>query len=122
MKRRFTFLMAAFALLAFLAIPMGMRGQTTVIQTTFSSVSGQVDDDANVSYACYKGGGTSAPAVNSNAIRLYQNSANQTGGYVVIGVSEKAACVFYAFLFLLPVNGSLHSLRVIWSIISSSTN
>ena len=88
MKRRFTFLMAAFALLAFLAIPMGMRGQTTVTQTTFSSVSGQVDDDANVSYACYKGGGTSAPAVNSNAIRLYQNSANQTGGYVVIGVSE----------------------------------
>ena len=33
MKRRFTFLMAAFALLAFLAIPMGMRGQTMVTFT-----------------------------------------------------------------------------------------
>ena len=33
MKRKCTFLMAAFALLAFLAFPMGMRGQTTVTFT-----------------------------------------------------------------------------------------
>ena len=33
MKKRFTILAAAFALLAFLAIPMGMRGQTTVTFT-----------------------------------------------------------------------------------------
>ena len=33
MKRRFTILTAALALLAFLAIPMGMRGQTNVTLT-----------------------------------------------------------------------------------------
>lgn len=34
MKRKFTFLTAALALLAFLAIPVGMRGQTTYTQIT----------------------------------------------------------------------------------------
>lgn len=88
MKRKITFLSAAFMLLAFLAIPLGMRGQTTVTQTSFSAISGNVNDDTNVSYAAYKGGGTSNPAVNSNAIRLYQNSSGATGGYVVIGVGN----------------------------------
>ena len=40
MRRRFTILMAAFALLAFLAIPMGMMGQTTV------SYGWETSDDA----------------------------------------------------------------------------
>lgn len=63
-------------------------GQTTVTQTTFSSSSGNVNNDTNVSYTSYKGGGTTAPAANSNAIRLYQNSSGATGGYIVIGVKE----------------------------------
>ena len=60
MKRKFTFLTAALALLAFLALPMGMRGQTTVASfvrngnsntitggeftTTFSAKSGYYQD------------------------------------------------------------------------------
>lgn len=63
-------------------------GQTTVTQTTFSSTSGNVNNDTNVSYTSYKGGGTSNPVISSNAIRLYQNSSGSTGGYVVIGVKE----------------------------------
>lgn len=31
-------------------------GQTTVTQTTFSSTSGNVNNDTNVSYTSYKGG------------------------------------------------------------------
>lgn len=88
MKRKFTFLMAAFMLLAFLAVPMGMRGQT-VTQTSFSDISGNVNNDTHVSYACYKGGAGTAPGVYDNAIRLYQASSNSnTGGYVVIGVGD----------------------------------
>ena len=74
-----------------LAMVMSMGaawGQTTVTQTSFASTSGSVNNDTYVSYAAYKGGGTSNPAVNTNAIRLYQNSSGQTGGYVVIGVAE----------------------------------
>ena len=39
MKRRFTILTAALALLAILAIPMGMRGQTSASETiTFAEL------------------------------------------------------------------------------------
>lgn len=84
MKRTFTFLIAAVLML----MSSAAWGQTTVTTTSFSAISGIVGGDANVSYAAYRGGGTSNPAVNSNAIRLYQNSAGQTGGYVVIGVAD----------------------------------
>ena len=40
---------------------------------TFSSISGYVDGDENVSYAATQGTATSAPAVNSDVIRIYQN-------------------------------------------------
>lgn len=62
--------------------------QTTVETTSFSAINGNVGDDSKVTYASYKGGGTSNPAINSGAIRLYQNSSGTTGGYVVIGVPE----------------------------------
>ena len=58
----------------------------TVSVSSFSSMSGYLDNGKIVSYNAYKGGGTSAPAVNSNAIRLYQNSSSSTGGYIVISV------------------------------------
>jgi uncharacterized repeat protein (TIGR02543 family) len=50
MKRRFTILAAAFALLAFLALPMGMRGQTRDVETfTFSELGfGNADDVTTV--------------------------------------------------------------------------
>lgn len=89
MKRKFTFLIAAAVMLLTMVATTGrMWGQTTVTQTSFTAISGNVNNDTKVSYAAYKGGGTSNPAVNSNAIRLYQNSSGDTGGYVVIGVSE----------------------------------
>lgn len=66
----------------------GAWAQTTVSMTSFTGISGNVDNDSKVSFSAYKGGGTSAPAVNSSAIRLYQNSNGNTAGYVVIGVAE----------------------------------
>ena len=56
----------------------------TASMTSFSSISGNVGDDSNVSYASYKAGGTSDPAVNSNAIRLYQNTGDACGGIIVV--------------------------------------
>ena len=46
---------------------------TTVSMSTFTTVSGNVDDDSNVSYAAAQGTATTAPAINSNVIRIYQN-------------------------------------------------
>lgn len=45
----------------------------TVSMNSFSELSGYVDGDTNVSYAATKGGAATAPAVNSNEIRIYQN-------------------------------------------------
>jgi len=60
----------------------------TVSKTAFDATSGSLNGDNKTSYAAYRGGGTSEPAVYSKAIRLYQNSGGSTGGYVVIGVAE----------------------------------
>ena len=84
MKRRFTILTAAFALLAFLAIPLGMRGQTiTEVTYTFSehfsSNSTELsnlsfDDAITASFA--KGNGSTAPQyyTNGTAVRWYGNN------------------------------------------------
>ena len=58
----------------------------TVTMTSFSATSASMD--SVISYACAKGGGTSAPAVNSNQIRLYQNSAGTGGGYITITAAD----------------------------------
>lgn len=55
---------------------------TTVTIDSFSSVNGNIDE--HISYASYKGGGTTNPAVQSNAIRLYQGSGTKGGGYIEI--------------------------------------
>ena len=47
--------------------------ETTVSMSTFSSVSGNIDGDTNVSYIAEKGDASTAPAVNSGEIRIYQN-------------------------------------------------
>ncbi len=54
----------------------------TVTMTSFSATSASMD--SVISYACAKGGGTADPAVNSNQIRLYQNSKGTGGGYITI--------------------------------------
>ena len=45
----------------------------TVTMETFTTISGYVDDDENVSYAAAKGTAGTAPAVNGGQIRVYQN-------------------------------------------------
>ena len=62
-----------------------MWGATTKTISSFTTTSGAIGD---VTYTAYKGGGTTNPAVNTNAIRLYQNADGKTGGYIVLSVPE----------------------------------
>ena len=56
---------------------------TDVSITSFSKISGSIDD--NISYSASKGSGTSDPVVSSNALRIYKpSSGNSTGGYITI--------------------------------------
>lgn len=52
--------------------------QVTVSMTTFTTISGNVGGDANISYAAAKGTAATTPAVNSNQIRVYQNGGTFT--------------------------------------------
>ena len=81
MKRRFTILTAALALLAFLAIPMGMMGQTTEITYTFSEHYTEntpldgvaISLDNNISATFSKASGSTAPQyyTNGSSVRWY---------------------------------------------------
>ena len=59
---------------------------TTVTKTSFSATSADLDNV--VSYTTAKGGGTTNPAVNSNQIRLYQNSNGTGGGTITITIDS----------------------------------
>lgn len=59
-------------------------GETTGMQSSFTALSGKVNGSDDITYDCIKAGGTSAPAINSNAIRLYQNSSTYAGGVIRI--------------------------------------
>ena len=68
---------------------MSAWAQTTVTQNSFSALEGNVDNDTNVSYTTAKGGAATAPAINSNVIRLYQiSSGNTYGGTITISVAD----------------------------------
>ena len=56
----------------------GGGGATTKTMTSFTALSGNIAGDANVSYAAAKGNAATAPAVNSNEIRIYQNGGTLT--------------------------------------------
>lgn len=73
-------------LLFFALISGGMAwGQVSVEQTLFSETSADnIGGDANLFYTTAIGGGTSAPAIYSNEIRLYQNSSGNGGGTITI--------------------------------------
>ena len=58
------------------------KTSVTIEMSSFSATSASMDEV--VSYSTAKGGGTSNPAVNSNQIRLYQNSAGTGGGTITI--------------------------------------
>lgn len=56
----------------------GSEIPVTKTMNTFDAISGNVDDDANISYEAAKGGASTAPAVNSSQIRIYQNGGTLT--------------------------------------------
>lgn len=53
--------------------PAGSGASVTVSMNTFSSISGYVGGDENVSYEASQGDALNEPAVNSDEIRIYQN-------------------------------------------------
>lgn len=57
-------------------------GASGDVISSFSVTKGSYDD--NISYQSYQGNGTSAPAIYSNAIRLYQGTSTNAGGMIVI--------------------------------------
>ena len=68
-----------------LIVGIGQAWGADATISSFTSTSGKFGD---VSYNSYKGGGTSNPAANSGAIRLYQNANGNTGGYIVLSVPD----------------------------------
>ena len=86
MTRKFTFLMTAMALIFAIMGPRSVAwGQTTteVSITSFTTTSGNID--RNISYAAYKGNGTTEPAISGETLRIYKPASGQsTGGYVEI--------------------------------------
>ena len=57
----------------------------TVSMSSFSAISGNVNDDPNISYAAAKGNAGTAPAVNNGEIRVYQN-----GGLFTVSANNGA--------------------------------
>ena len=104
MKRRFTILTAALALLAFLAIPMGMKGQTTE-DVTLSS--GTFNDnvitwncaDGNITIQQLKGSGSTNPSSSYiSAPRVYKQNILSfvgTNGYTITNIDIKCNGAYY---------------------------
>ncbi len=57
----------------------GSSSPTTVSMTTFTSISGNVQSDENISYEAQQGDASTAPAINNDEIRIYQG-----GGLLII--------------------------------------
>ena len=70
MKKQLRFLMLTLLCAVFSTV---WGESKTVTMTSFSSISGAVADDPNVSYEALQGTAGTAPVVNSNQIRVYQN-------------------------------------------------
>ncbi|UKK56981.1 chitobiase/beta-hexosaminidase C-terminal domain-containing protein [Prevotella communis] len=71
--KHFNLLKTTLLLCALIVGSLSSWADTTVSMTSFSAISGYVDDDTNISYAAAKGTASTAPAVNGNQIRVYQN-------------------------------------------------
>ena len=112
MKKRFAILAAAFTLLAFLAIPMGMRGQTRDVETfTFSDLGFANADDVtvvegdNVTLTFAQGtNATNAPKyyTSGTAVRMYTGNTlevalnNQEGETRITAISFTFVSSSYA--------------------------
>lgn len=67
----------------FLSAFSAFATDVTISQSTFTAISGNVGDDANISYNAEKGNAGTAPAINGGEIRVYQN-----GGLFTISAAE----------------------------------
>jgi len=52
--------------------------------SSFSTLEGNIVENGDFEYSCEQGGGTSAPAIYDNVIRLYQNKNGTGGGSITI--------------------------------------
>ena len=60
------------------AYSVGGGTPVTKTMSTFTAISGNVDSDENISYEAAKGNAGTAPVVNSDQIRIYQNGGTLT--------------------------------------------
>lgn len=67
----------------FLSAFSAFATDVTISQSIFTAISGNVGDDANISYKAEKGNAGTAPAINGGEIRVYQN-----GGLFTISAAE----------------------------------
>ena len=91
MNKKFTKLMAAIALLTFLAVPMGMWGQTTVTWPGTSALPGTATAVANDQNVTIK---TSSTNTYTNPIRIYANTTvtiNALNGAKILSVAYEAS-------------------------------
>ena len=118
MKRRFTILTAALALLAFLAIPMGMWGQTQTPgdatltwsgqglsnQTSVDGVAYNLGDYFTVT--CAKNGAATAPTyyTTGTAVRCYATKSTNNGN--IITVAKKNSVTDDVFITKVEYNGT----------------
>ena len=58
----------------------------TASMTSFSATSGAIGTDTVATYEAKQGGAATAPAINTNVIRLYQGTTTSVGGYVTVSV------------------------------------
>ena len=86
-KTTFSHTLLSFCLLFLISILGGgnaVNAQTTVTKTSFTSgEETEASLDKVVSYTTAKGGGTSAPAINKGALRLYQPASGNTCGNLI---------------------------------------
>ncbi len=67
----------------------GYADDVTATQSTFTATSADnLGGDTNVSYTTAKGGASTAPAIYSNVIRLYQGTSTKPGGSITLTVAD----------------------------------
>ena len=59
-------------------------GASPASSTSFSSLSGNIGSDANISYAAYQGSATTASEISSSQIKLYRSIGDNSGGVLVL--------------------------------------
>ena len=76
--KHFNLLKSLLLLCALIVGSLSGWADTTVSMTSFTAISGYVGGDTNISYAAAKGSAGTAPVVNGNQVRVYQNGGTFT--------------------------------------------